>query len=313
VARWLVRGPRPAGVPLPGVDAGVARGGAALLRAGQVLGDATLIAAACERARWVAAQPYDAPGRAHGTAGRLHFHLLLWDATGAPDQLAAAQAAGDDHCRRAVNTGDGGCGWPLPPAFGAAPLPGYAEGAAGIGDALLDLFAATGDARYRATAGRAARRLAARALPTLAGGSGLTWPRAPGAAPGGPGLDAGAAGVGRFLLHAGTAGLLPEAMTLAAGAAQTAAHAGRAAGPRRGDGLAGDIAFLLDLFQATGDPVYRAHAATLGTILAVFAADQLDRFATPLAAGTPWAAPDLPTVADLIPCLLRLARASAER
>jgi hypothetical protein len=126
-------------------------------------------------------------------------------------------------------------------------------------------------------------------------------------------LDAGAAGVGRFLLHAGTAGLLPEAMTLAAGAAQTAAHAGRAAGPRRGDGLAGDIAFLLDLFQATGDPVYRAHAATLGTILAVFAADQLDRFATPPGAGTPWAAPDLPTVADLIPCLLRLARASAER
>jgi len=94
LARWLVHGPRPAGEPLPGLDAGEAGVGAALLRAGQLLGDAALLAAAAERGRWVAAQPYGAPGRAHGTAGRLHFHLLLWHATGASDPLAAALAAG---------------------------------------------------------------------------------------------------------------------------------------------------------------------------------------------------------------------------
>jgi hypothetical protein len=306
LARWLMRGPRPAGAPLPGLDAGEAGVGAALLRAGQVLRDAALIAAAVEHARWVAGRPYGAPGRAHGTAGRLHFHLLLRHATGAPEHLAAAIAAGDELCRRAEDAREGGCCWPVPPAFGGAALTGYGAGAAGIGAALLDLFAATGDARYRETAGRAARRLAALPLPALDDGSGLVWPRSPGGLPGGPGLDDGAAGVGRFLLHAGAAGVLPEAAALAARAAQPAAHAGRAAGPRRADGLAGDIDFLLDMFQATGDPAYRAHAATLGAILEVFAVDQLERFTAPPAAIAPWAAPDLLTVADLIPCLLRL-------
>ena len=51
---------------------------------------------------------------------------------------------------------------------------GYAHGAAGIGDALLDLFLATGDERFREASQSAGRWLLTKA--TCRSDGGLNWP-----------------------------------------------------------------------------------------------------------------------------------------
>ncbi|MGH2583779.1 MAG: lanthionine synthetase LanC family protein, partial [Dehalococcoidia bacterium] len=248
-ARWLAMAPPFEGELLPGLYVGEAGIGAALLRAGQVLGDAALIAAAAERGRLVASLPFRSPDLFNGTAGRLRFHLLLWDETGAADHLAAAVRAGASLLAVAQDTGNGGICWPMPSDFegltGAAYL-GYAHGAAGIADALLDLYEATGDTRLRDAARGAARWLTRLAQPTLgvssdrrglgkgyqpsvrtpdgagrgrsepalssAKGSpslkdgGLGWPAVEGQAPSAPFWCHGAAGIGRFFLHAARLG-----------------------------------------------------------------------------------------------------------
>ncbi|MFW6074698.1 MAG: protein kinase domain-containing protein, partial [Chloroflexota bacterium] len=178
-ARWLAGAPRPEGELVTGLYAGEAGVGAALLRAGQVLGDREFVAAAAERSRLIERQPFTAPDLFVGTAGRLRFHLLLWDETSEPAHLQAAIAAGEHLLGEAEwRNGDKAC-WMMPDGFidlsGKAPL-GYAHGAAGIADSLLDLFEATADERYLRVAQGVARWLADLAVPTLDDGTGLNWP-----------------------------------------------------------------------------------------------------------------------------------------
>ena len=78
---------------LPGLYVGEAGVGAALLRAGQVLGDDHLIRSALAQGRLVASVPYASPDMYNGTAGRLRFHLLLWDATSEKEALRHATEA----------------------------------------------------------------------------------------------------------------------------------------------------------------------------------------------------------------------------
>jgi hypothetical protein len=65
---------------------------AALLRAGQILGDADLVAAAIDRAGRAAQAPIESPDLFHGAAGRLLVHLLLWDETGTRKASATPSA-----------------------------------------------------------------------------------------------------------------------------------------------------------------------------------------------------------------------------
>ena len=178
-ARWLASAPRPDGRPLPGLYVGEAGPGAALLRAGQVLGDPDLVAAAAERGRWIATLPYASPDLYNGTAGRLRFHLLLWDETDDPEHLGHAVEAGDVLLVAAEEAGPGEVRWRIPPGYdglsGCANL-GYAHGAAGIADVLLDLFEATRDERFLAPAQGAGRWLARLAVPLLEDGS-VSMPR----------------------------------------------------------------------------------------------------------------------------------------
>ena len=148
--------------------------------------------------------------------------------------------------------------WTIPPdyeaASGSAYL-GYAHGTAGIADALLDLFKASADERFLATAQGAARWLARHARPVLDDNSGLTWPRfdAESALSGptsedvdeieqGPFWCHGATGIGRFFLHAAELKAFPGAREMAE-AARFAARGARWSGATQCHGLAGNIGF----------------------------------------------------------------------
>jgi hypothetical protein len=154
----------------------------------------------------ISSLPLGSPDMFNGTAGRLRFHLLLWDETNEGEHLRHAVEAGEFLLESAEETGDGGRAvlWTIPSSYGAPSGPaqlGYAHGAAGIADALLDLFEATEDDRFLSAAQNAGRWLARQAVPVL-DDSGLGWPRIEGKPPVGAAWCHGATGKGCFFLHA---------------------------------------------------------------------------------------------------------------
>lgn len=269
--------PFPAPQALPGLYVGEAGIGAALLRAGQVLGDDCLRASASARGAWIAAQPFTSPDLFNGTAGRLRFHLWLGD-------LQSAVAAGEAILEAREATPDGGCCWRIPDGYG--PMSGvvslgYAHGAAGIADALLDLFDATGDGRCCEAAAQTAHWLLSLAEPCLGDNSGLAWPPGEGRALTSAFWCHGAAGIGKFYLHAAQSGAFDGALNIAKRAARATAQGTRWAGPTQCHGLAGNIEFLLDMYQATEDAAYLADARALGRLLEAFGSETPDGLVWP--------------------------------
>jgi tRNA A-37 threonylcarbamoyl transferase component Bud32 len=271
-ALWLCSAPALGPKPLPGLYVGEAGIGLALLHAGLALGDDYLVDAASQRGRWVQALPHTRLDLFSGTAGRLRFHLWLWDALGQVAHLEAAREAGEVLLQRAITDATGTARWPADDP-GDEPCANYAHGAAGIADALLDLYDATGDERYRSMAYAGAAWLQRLAQPALADGSGLDWP----SVEGGPGSAGawchGAAGTGVFFLHAAQCGLTGGA-ELARRAARTVAFGTRWSGPSQCHGLAGSIELLLDLYQATRNTGYLFEARELDEALRAFARDE---------------------------------------
>ena len=269
LAQWLRAAPRSAITPLPGLYYGEAGRAAALLRAGQILGDSGLIATAAERGHWIAGLPHDSPDLTNGAAGRLRFHLLLWDETREDAHLRAAIRAGEYLLETARQIETGPC-WQIPAQYGETGgkiYLGYAHGAAGIGDALLDLYDAIHDARFLDAACGAAHWLMSLAVPALDDGSGLNWPPEEAQALTHAFWCHGAAGVGKFFLHAAELNVVPGALEFAARAARTVARGSRWAELSQCHGLAGNIEFLLDMYQATGDRVYWAECESLARLL----------------------------------------------
>lgn len=309
-ASGLARIPAHEGRPLPGLYVGEAGAGAALLRAGQVLSDSALIAAAAQAGRRIATLPYASPDLYNGTAGRLRFHLLLWDETGEAEHLRAAAAAGERLLADAQEAGAGGLCWIIPPGYdglsGTASL-GYAHGAAGIADTLLDLYEVTCDRRFLAAAGGAGRWLAGLALPALDDGSGLNWPAEEGEGAFGAFWCHGSAGIGQFFLHAAALGVMPGATDFAARAARSVARGTRCASPTQCHGLAGNIEFLLDIYQATSDRAYLAEARSLARLMEAFASEQDGLLVFSSEAPTTFSPDYMIGYAGIAPCLLRLA------
>ena len=93
---------------LPGLYVGEAGIGAALLRAGQVLKDNSLIIAALEVGRFVSSLPHSSPDLFNGSAGRACFHIWMWDETDDPEQLRAAVKAGEYIVQSAMEAADEG-------------------------------------------------------------------------------------------------------------------------------------------------------------------------------------------------------------
>ncbi len=304
-AASLCHAPFPARDALPGLYIGEAGAGTALLFAGQVLEEPSLMDAALARSTWVAAQPFTSPDLFHGTAGRLRFHLRLQKVTSRAETLAAAIAAGE-----ALLASRHEAGWRIPDGYGSlsgtVPL-GYAHGAAGIADSLLDLFDVTGDARYLEAAGRSAIWLKALAQPCLTDGSGLAWPSSEGAPLSAAFWCHGAGGIGRFFLHAARSGACPDGASLAAQCARAVAQGTRWASPTPCHGLAGGIEFLLDNFQATRDPMYLREARALGRLLGAFSTETETGLAWPSESPGLFTPDYQVGYAGVALCLLRLA------
>lgn len=276
-ARWLREAPTQNPRPLPGLYVGESGVGAALLRAGQILRDDSLIALAAQRGRQVGSFPYGSPDLFNGTAGRLRFHLLLWDETGEQEHLLSAINCGQQLLAAATTNDNREIFWTIPEGYDSLSghtYAGYAHGAAGIADALLDLFEITGDERLLAAIRGAGSWLQRLALPALDDESGLSWPMIEG----GPANQAfwchGSAGIGQFFLHTARIGVIPSAMDIAALAAKVVACGTRSVGPTQCHGLAGNIEFLLDIYQATGDRSYLTESHALAFLLEAFSQER---------------------------------------
>ena len=308
-ARWLTASRPISEPPLPGLYVGEAGVGAALLRAGQALGVGQLVAEAAERGRRISALPHVSPDLFNGAAGRLRFHLLLYQGTADTEHLHHAAHAGEFLLESAEDTDGGGLRWTIPPGYGrmsGRAYLGYAHGSAGIGDALLELFEATQDERFLAAAWRAGRWLAGQAIPVLDDNSGLDWPPVEGAPPAGAAWCHGATGVGRFFLHAAASGALPEAMDLAAPAARAAARGARSSGPTQCHGLAGNIEFLIDIYRETGETAYLAEASSLARLLEAFATEREGSLVFPSDAPESFVPDYMTGYAGVACCFLRL-------
>ncbi|MGH2508456.1 MAG: lanthionine synthetase LanC family protein [Ktedonobacteraceae bacterium] len=252
---------------------------------------------------------HTSPDVFHGTAGRLLFHLLLWDETADPAQLQAAATAGNFLVEQALWKGNEECFWIIPPGYDSLSgngYLGYAHGAAGIANILLDLFSVTGDKRFFRTAQGASRWLLRQAIPTLSNDSGLAWPDVEGKAINNTFWCHGATGVGQFFLHAVSYGVLPEAADLAERAAHTTARGTRWASPSQCHGLAGSIEFLLDMYQATGTPAYLNEADALAKILEAFRIEREGKIVLPSEDPTTITPDYMIGYADVAICLLRL-------
>ncbi len=273
-AEWLATAGRPGGQPAPGLYVGEAGIGTALLRAGLVLENATLVEEAARRGKWIATLPYKSPDLFNGTSGRLRFHLWLWQAINDPSHLEAAIQAGDVLVKTAEVVPEGGVCWTIPPGYDGLSdhaYAGYAHGASGIADSLLDLYEVTGDNRFKEKALQTAVWLERLAIPSLNDGSGFDWPQVEGSGPSGGLWCHGAAGVGLFFLHLDRLGIFQNARKLVQGAARMAGQGSRWASPVLCHGLAGQIEFLLDIYQNWGEQEYLEEARVLGRLLEAFA------------------------------------------
>ena len=300
--------PSPSGL-LPGLYVGEAGVGAALLRAGKVLGDDRMIAIALDQGRLIASIPYVSPDMFNGTAGRVRFHIWLWDETSDPEQLRHAKQAGSELLKSAEGSEESGIWWTIPSGYGGlsgAAYLGYAHGAAGIADALLDLFEASGDEQFLAAARRAGKWIAQYAVRTLTDESGLDWPDVPGGTFIGPFWCHGAAGIGQFFLHAARHGIMPEAEELALHAAEAVARGARWSGPTQCHGLAGNIEFLLDVFQSTRERRYLDGARLLGRLLRAFSLESDGLLVWPSESPTTVTPDYMVGYAGVAACLLRL-------
>jgi hypothetical protein len=268
--RWLADSAPLPGARLAGLYAGEAGVGAALLRAGQVLGDDEWVAHACRCEERPRTFPYEMPDLFHGTAGRLRFLIMLWQHTHDSAVLGHAVRSADQLLAHAITSGPDELCWTIGPGYGGfsgMTEPGYAHGASGIADALLDLYTVTGDKALLDAAVQAARWVERQAVASLPDGSGFDW----GHGVGFSGLWCyGARGVGRLFLRLATLGDAKHALDIAERAGRTVATAGRHAGTSQCHGLSGSIEYLLDLNQATGDDCWITQAWNLEALLRSF-------------------------------------------
>ncbi|MER5636101.1 class IV lanthionine synthetase LanL [Kitasatospora sp. NPDC002227] len=250
---------------LPGLYFGRSGTAWALLDAALLLDDQALAARAARLARRVPVR-WPSPDVCHGVAGAGLTQLHFWQATGAPEYRARAEAAAE-HLLAAAAPGRSGLLWPVPQDFdsvlaGAHHL-GYGHGVAGVGDFLLLAGQLTDRPDFLAAAEQAGQTLLATAQ-VREGAAG--WPvddRNPHAPVHAPHWCSGAAGIGGFLLRLWQATGDERHRTAAEQAAEEVHRWRWRASPAACHGLTGHAGFLLDLADALAEPRYRAWAEEL--------------------------------------------------
>jgi hypothetical protein len=304
-ARWLSDAPPYKGGKRAGLYVGEMGVAVAIARAGLVLGDSGLVARAGEAGLALAEVEHRSPDLFNGMAGRLRGHLMLARAAGDDRHLKAARELGD---ALAEDRGpDGVAFWRFPPDFprlGGRVFLGYAHGAAGIADALLDLASVTGETRFRNVAIGVAREIVRHAVPLPAVG-GVMWADEVGGELNGAYWCRGSAGIGPFLMRASV--FAPDLAEIGLAGTRTAARTERHGNPTLCHGVSGAVTALLDAYQVTGDPELLREAEPLARILDTLAVDTPD--------GLAWAGEEPHTItpdymvgySGVLVCLLRLA------
>lgn len=191
-----------AGEAHPGLFVGEAGWLWALTRGATMVGDSGLRQRCAEAGAALQAIPHFSPDLYHGSAGRLRFHVLMYRAGGGDVHLQGALDA-FRYLAATANWAADRAYWIMPEdleAFGGSIMYGYAHGAAGIADALLDLYSITDEQEIRELI-FATTRWILDAVVLSDDGSKADWPTSP------EGKDRprlwcrGATGIGVFLLR----------------------------------------------------------------------------------------------------------------
>lgn len=221
----------------------------AIAYAGSLLSDEDLLVRANELVDEVASVSVASVDVHSGLSGLILFYLSLFRFTCNAKYLALAE-----HCGRQIidsaEPGTRGICWRNENWDSESKdnrYFSYLHGTAGVADALLCLSQVSGKEEFRWAAGEAGMWLAANTFP-IQNESLVVWPKTQGEKAAGASQALGAGGIGRFLLHAWQHNLFPQAEELTLRAARTAAAA-RWLGPSLGYGLAGNIDFLLEVYQ----------------------------------------------------------------
>lgn len=306
--------------PLPGDPVGLYVGAAgravALMRAGITLEQEPLVDAGEALMRGLDPTATDSPDLFNGRAGLLRAQLAFYLATGGVGYLNAAQRLGQQLIKVCIRD-ERGARWFVPAGHAALSgqvYLGYAHGAAGIGDALLDLWELTRDADL-ADCIRSVVTLyerSARQVGTSA--SGLNWPSQ---------FDVdslaaaywchGAAGITQFLLRVHGSGLDPRAAQLSRGGLEATSDTVRWSRPTPCHGLAGAIDTLLDGFRTFKEERWLHAAQDLHLLLESFVIDSPDGTEIETEAASDPTTDFMLGYAGIIPVLLRLSAPSARQ
>jgi serine/threonine protein kinase len=279
VAHWLSARRPLRHEPLGGLYVGEAGVGVALIAIGNHTGRDDLVRQGIEHIRSTAAHPLRSPDLFNGLAGRLRAHLIAWrassDAIDLGDAIVCARRLIDER----ESDHEGSTSWRYPD--GHRPLSGrchhgYAHGAAGIADALLDLAAVLAQrcdhrdllADLRHTIDEVVHGLIAAAIHGP-GDGGVHWSSYDGDDLTDSFWCHGTTGVTRFLVRCHLAGMA-DLETLLARACTTIA-AQTHLGASQCHGLAGSVEVLIDAHRALGDAGLLEDAMRLASLLGVFA------------------------------------------
>ena len=300
---------RHGGSRLPGLYVGEAGIAAALLLAGTILNDGSLVDSGLRVNAESQQIEYRSPDVFNGTAGRVRANLWFYLATSDTRHLDNAVAAGM-HLLATADWREDCTSWTIPPGYGALSgrrLYGYAHGAAGIGDTLLDLYETTHDEKWLEAAEGVGRLLKRLAVPCLRSGEGLNWPSDDQSDASMAYWCHGAAGVARFLLQLNDARSDAAALDAAIGAARTVYAGTRWSSATQCHGLAGSIECLLDVYKSTDDTELLNQAVSMAALLPAFLVQRGGRtvFVTHGNASNPGFSHGS---AGVVSCLLRLSR-----
>lgn len=266
---------------IPGLYVGESGIALALLQAGCVLNNEPLVSAAIKRFEETQHFPHESPDLFNGTAGRLRTALHFWQYSKNPQHFLIAQKALDTLAEQAVVSENSGCWWIIPDLNS---LPnntnfkenniqlGYAHGAAGIADALLDYYLLKPEPRIAYLIKQTTNWLIKKIAYSPSNNS-INWPIGA--------IDQeittpfwchGAAGIGQFLLRATENKILKDGLPLVEQAARSAA-AVTWASPIQCHGLAGNIEFLLAVYNTTNKNEYKEQIHNLVSIMDMWVAN----------------------------------------
>lgn len=300
--------------PLPGDPAGLYVGAAgralALLRAGVALDEKPLVVSGETLIRSLDLAATTSPDLFNGVAGILRAQLEFHLTTGRIEYLTAGRRLGQELLRTCIWDARG-ARWSIPAGHAALSdkvYLGYAHGAAGIGDALLDLWFLTGDADLAACIRAVVTLLEQTACEIGPEDGGLNWP----SEFNGQSVAAaywchGAAGIAQFLLRVHRAGLDGRARELARGGLESTSGAVRWSRPTPCHGLVGAIDTLLDGFLTLQEVRWLHGAQDLYILLKSFVIETEDGIEIETEAASGPTTDFMLGYAGIIPVLLRLA------